>query len=59
MFSVGACRHLHAFCCREIPDEEATKPEGWLDDEPAEVDDPGEAPAALSICPKLCLVCRE
>ncbi len=24
-----------------IEDEEAEKPEGWLDDEPAEVDDPG------------------
>jgi calnexin len=28
--------------CREIPDEEAEKPEGWLDDEPDEVDDTGQ-----------------
>jgi hypothetical protein len=28
--------------CREIPDEDAKKPEGWLDDEPDEVDDAGE-----------------
>jgi hypothetical protein len=26
---------------RTIPDEEAQKPEGWLDEEAAEVDDPG------------------
>jgi len=25
-----------------IPDEDAKKPEGWLDNEPEEVDDPGE-----------------
>lgn len=24
-----------------IEDDEAEKPEGWLDDEPAEIDDPG------------------
>ena len=24
-----------------IDDEEAVKPEGWLDEEPAEVEDPG------------------
>ncbi len=30
---------------REIPDEDAKKPEGWLDEEPAEIDDPGEWPA--------------
>ena len=32
--------------CREIPDEDAKKPEGWLDDEPAEIDDPGGWPRA-------------
>ena len=31
--------------CREIPDEDAKKPEGWLDEEPAEIDDPGGWPA--------------
>jgi len=25
-----------------IPDEDAVKPEGWLDEEPEELDDPGE-----------------
>ena len=30
--------HLH---CREIEDKDAKKPEGWLDDEPLEVADPG------------------
>ena len=27
--------------CRSIPDADAVKPEGWLDDEPAEIDDAG------------------
>lgn len=31
----------------EIPDEDAVKPEGWLDDEPEFVDDPGESNIVL------------
>ena len=27
--------------CRTIPDADAVKPEGWLDEEPAEIDDAG------------------
>ena len=32
----------------EIPDEDAVKPEGWLDDEPETVHDPGSYP--LIVC---------
>ena len=31
----------------EIPDEDAVKPEGWLDDEPEFIDDPGESNTVL------------
>lgn len=41
------CLPRHDAClwlcgCSEIPDEDAKKPEGWLDEEPDEVDDAGE-----------------
>lgn len=46
-FSGQGCHNqLFCLCLRDedapakIPDEEATKPEGWLDDEPEYVPDP-------------------
>ena len=41
-FSAKPCLHcLPPPPCSTIPDDEAKKPEGWLDEEPAEVEDPG------------------
>jgi hypothetical protein len=42
-----SCTSVPPLCCSTIPDEEAVKPEGWLDDEAAEVDDPGKPWASL------------
>ena len=44
---------VHLMCasldagCSTIPDEDAQKPEGWLDNEPAEIDDTSERSSLL------------
>lgn len=41
-----------------MPDEDAEKPEGWLDDEPAQVDDPGTQAPAVPSCTLPLLWCQ-
>ena len=47
---------LHLSPCSTIPDEDAVKPEGWLDEEPAELDDPGKLACSRQSCVLLCRV---
>ena len=39
-----------------IPDEDAEKPAGWLDDEPADMPDPGRIPCGCAVWSKFLLV---